>query len=170
MLIAIDPGIEGCGIAVFSDGKLIRAELGKSRAPSDCHDDLARAEYAALAVMMPFGDVTELVIERPQIYTAGRGKGDPNLLVPLAAIAGAIAVRADAKHVTWLYPRAWKGATPKPKRGESYIIERRVRERLDPFELGNIREAGALSHNVYDAIGIGLHHLGRFAKKRVIAR
>jgi hypothetical protein len=33
-----------------------------------------------------------------------------------------------------------------------------------------IRDWGALSHNVLDAVGIGLHHLGRLDRFRVIPR
>jgi hypothetical protein len=101
------------------------------------------------------------VVERPQVYTVG--KGDPNDLVPLAGIGAAFASRFD--RFKWYLPKEWKGQLPK-----GIAFEKRILDRLDTLEIAEIIPAGSLTHNIYDAIGIGLHHLGRFQRRRVFAR
>ena len=53
-------------------------------------------------------------------------------------------------------PHKWKGNLPK------HVTEARVLQTLTREEKGVIPRIGKnLIHNVYDAIGIGLYHLGR---------
>jgi hypothetical protein len=44
------------------------------------------------------------------------------------------------------------------------VMNARVLGRLSEEELSKIEHVGAKDHNTYDAIGIGLHHLGRLRK------
>ena len=60
----------------------------------------------------------------------------------------------------WVEPAQWKGQIPKPKRGETYIIEKRVLEVLSPperavLDLGCKGLCASKRHNVIDAVGIG---------------
>lgn len=170
-LLALDPGLRGCGVAVFNDEVLAWAGYTRNPVKGDGLDAvvcMARAVKDVVPVTRDVGGVT-VVAERMQVYTAGKGKGDPNDLIPLAAIVGGIAAMfcgtTPRTPSTWYKPREWKSTMPK---GDAFTA--RVLERLSEFERSAIHECGALSHNVYDAIGIGLFHLGRFTRRRVIAR
>lgn len=165
--LALDPGIRGCGVALFVDDQLERAEY--IRNPVAKGADLDAVKAMVIEVTACAGAVDKFAAERMQVYRQGKQKGrDPNDLIPLAAIVGGVSL--CAREPTWFVPRDWKYTMPKAKTGEEYIIERRVNERLSESERLNIRDAGALSHNVYDAIGIGLFHLGRFNRRRVFPR
>jgi len=98
----------------------------------------------------------ELVIEIPQVYVRARSKGDPNDLIMLAGLVGAFVYCFG--NASKLYrPAEWKGQVTKE------ITEQRARKRLSPDELSRIElpSAKGLHHNVWDAVGLGLHHLGR---------
>jgi hypothetical protein len=100
-----------------------------------------------------------VVIERPQVYVHSRAKGDPNDLITLALVAGAIAGGMRTSRTKLLVveyrPAEWKGQVPK------HVMEKRVKRSLAEHEHERVQlpSAGALAHNVWDAIGIGLHHL-----------
>jgi hypothetical protein len=140
-LVAIDPGVRRCGISLWEEGKLRNAWLTKER---DTWSEVA-------------GDVGawtgKAVIEFPQFYSRrALGKGDPNDLLNLAAVVGAITTH-------YLYPvivrpREWKGQAPKD------VTEARVRKELSKVEMARVDlPAKSLRHNVFDAIGIGLWFL-----------
>lgn len=158
--ISLDPGIRGCGVAFFESGELRRACY--LRNPVRHGDDLDAVAAMSRAIFGRFPYAKSVAAERMQIY-AERSEKDPNDLIPLAGISGAVASLVGAG--VWYKPFAWKGNIPK---GEEFT--RRVLSRLSITERSTVEDAGHLSHNVYDAIGIGLFHLGRFAKKRVIPR
>lgn len=171
-LLAVDPGIRGCGAAVFDGGLLCRADYVRNPVAKGDELEAVRAmAHAVLREMSAYG-CHELAAERMQVYPPGKGKGDPNRsLVPNVAIIGGIA--AQLPTAVWFFPHDWKGNIPKPASGrpfEENLMYQRVMLRLSESERSSIQYAGALSHNVFDAIGIGLHALGRFKAKRVIAR
>jgi len=159
-LIAIDPGIRGCGVALFRDGTLKFAlylrNYSNGNLPDRC---IAMAQdLYCLSV------VDEVAFEWPQIYRQGKRTGDPNDLLPLVGITMAFVALSRSTATSYL-PREWKGSLDKATCAE------RVLARLSATERDNISHAApSLMHNVYDAVGIGLHHLGRFERKRVIAR
>jgi hypothetical protein len=175
-LLAVDPGIRGCGLAIFYDGVLSVAVYEKNPIRSGAGvfevERMARAAVEALgASLAAHGNVIDLALEFPRIYTAGKGKGDPNDLTPLAGVVSAIAAHVQAAfphrqgRITTYSPRDWKG-TIDP---EKLIL--RVRERLTPEERGAVLlPCASLAHNVWDAIGIGLAKLGRLDKQRVFPR
>src|SRR6266567_3141986 len=94
-LVSVDPGINGCAYAVWVDEKLTQCGIAKVK--TDKHTDVARRSFAAAFEVM---DVTHLTncdhvaIEFPQVYRENRrgskSNADPNDLLPLAAIAGAL--------------------------------------------------------------------------------
>ena len=174
-ILSIDPGIRGVGVAVWRHGRLHAAAWVQN--PCSTGSGPREAAEAARAVHVHCGlaRLDTLVLEYPQIYSRGGGrtKGDPNDLLPLAAVDGALAALFPEAAVVYFTPSVWKGQVDKPKSvHEEYAIERRVRERLDESELLRIVWPGNKKHrwDVVDALGVGLHHLGRFERKRVFAR
>lgn len=166
MRVCVDPGIRGCGAAIFLGGSLLKAAYVPAGPDGD--GVVGRAVQSARAVVVWIGQQNldwgpswngypiRLVIEWPQVYRAGRGRGDPNDLLGLAAVDGALAaICLDYKVVTYL-PREWKGQVPKD------VMVERIKSRLTPEELTRVElPAKSLQHNVYDAIGLGLKDLGR---------
>ncbi len=158
MLLAVDPGIVRAGFALFGSQRLIKA--GTVRV-SDEGNVLERAARMARAIKKCVGRTkVELVVEWPQVYqrVAGKTKGDPNSLLPLAAVCGALATSIDDVRI--VRPFEWKGQVPKKTRGGANPIKLRVERRLTDSELAAIPPK--MAHDGYDAIGIGLWALGRF--------
>jgi hypothetical protein len=98
----------------------------------------------------------DCVCEFPFLYPGGRGKGDGNDLLKVARIAGLLTAPFSEDRVRLIYPRTWKGNVPKE------LMLDRILTRLSEEEKARIpRLPKGKLHNVIDAIGIGLHHLGR---------
>lgn len=138
-LLAIDPGTKSTGFAIFEDGlvHVSRATL-LSCADTD----------AALCTFEPYADI--IVCEVPQVYP--RSKADPNDLIKLALLAGALVAKWPAHSKVLVYPREWKNQVPKK------IHNARTLAKLTPSEL---RLCEGLSHDEIDAVGLGLWYLGR---------
>lgn len=163
-MICIDPGINGCGLAFFAEERLTAACYVRNPGEGWLLPDRVRAMVDALkAVALPDISGRRLVTERPQIYSYGKGKGNPNDLIALAEICAGFASHWSGPWETVL-PRTWKGNI------DGDAMTERIRDRLSIAEERNVKHAGALDHNIYDAVGIGLWKLGRLGKKRVIAR
>ena len=179
MILAIDPGIRGCGVALGYSGRIRAAAYVPSSVRTGA--DIAACVAMARAVVAwqrnawcgTEARIDEVVCEWPQTYTASKQKGDPNDLLPLAGVDCAIcAFYPDVRHVTYR-PSEWKGQLPKPHRvSDSNPMEQRVLARLDAEEQSRIMlpSARGLQHNTIDAVGLLLHHLVRFERHRVIAR
>lgn len=139
MLLAIDPGTD-TGWAVFS-GKVL----------ADCGLGTPPAEYAR---------PDRVLIEVPKFRPSDP---NPQSLIVLAVKAGEHGGRYAKPE--YLIPNDWKGSTPKP------ISHARIWGVLDPAEQGIVDRklrgvAAGKRHNVLDAIGIGLHGVGRNANGR----
>ena len=147
MLVAVDPGVHACGVAVFRDTKLERAAYVESGGgPLQLRD--AVKHWLALT------EPARLVVEKPQVYQARLQKGDPNDLIDLAVVVGTmLTILPDSETVL---PARWKGQVPKE------IMNVRVMSKLAPAEEARVSWPKArLRHNVIDAIGIGLWAVGR---------
>lgn len=188
-LLSVDPGIRGCGVAFFEEAELIRAlyVVNPSLVGSTVKECVSMAAEIAELVYTTRASVS-LVVERPQIYPQGKGKGDPNLLLPLYGVTNALAgmLRGcdSLSGAAELRPREWKGNI------DAGVCIWRIRERLSEKEFSRIemprvccaecckhpQEAdckkpnSCLTHNVFDAIGIGLKRLGRFEPVKVFPR
>ncbi len=155
LLLAIDPGVRGCGVALFRDSELSQAVYVAG------HGEAQRAEgwiAMADAVREFIGEriVAQLVLELPQVYRAVRSKGDPNDLTELAAVVGALAASFRNAQQKVFLPAEWKGQVPKA------IMHERALERLSPEEFGRIScRKKSLLHNVLDALALGLRFLKR---------
>jgi hypothetical protein len=185
--LTADPGIRKCGAALF--------HLGELKAATTVRNPAARGHGIREAIQMAAavedwararGSIDQVVIERPKVYPNGKTPGDPNTtLLPLLGVAYALAaVFPEAVPSEFESPRVWKGTV------DGIECTRRVRERLTDAEFARIElpastcaqcrqrlggpcvngERGCGADHVYDAVGIGLKHEGRFERKRVIPR
>lgn len=159
MLLAIDPGLRGCGCAVFTEGsKALLWGAGYVRNPLEAGDGPGAWLNMASAVFAWSEDINSVVIELPRVYQGAQQKGDPEDLIQLAALTGAISERLASAggHIATVRPSEWKGQVPKD------IMNMRILSKLSVEELAVIKHVGKTKdHNVIDAIGIGMFHLGR---------
>lgn len=95
--------------------------------------------------LLPEAD--ELVIEQPRMR---RRHPRPDDILKLAQLVGEIVARYPKN--TCVPPERWKGQLKKD------VCWRRVHRRLWVDELEVVSR---IDHNTQDAIGLGLHHLGR---------
>jgi hypothetical protein len=103
------------------------------------------------------------IYEWPKLHNRDRSsQKDLNDLLHLPAIGAAVAIAVDAEPIR-VHPEQWKHQIPKPENASKpYIVEQRVRARLSVSELDRLPVIrSAKRHNMYDAIGIGLHFTGR---------
>lgn len=176
-LVSIDPGLRHCGVAVFDVPVAERASLlaaGLPKNPEPQCGELSLASWASMALavrewLQPrLGDEPhQLVIELPRVYAAAHQKGDQNDLIQLSGVVGMwggglpnVATRRS------VYPRDWKGTLD----ADAFI--KRIKQRLDAAEHLRVElpSSFSLHHNVWDAIGIGLHALGRLTRRQVFPR
>lgn len=154
MLCAIDPGLRHCGVALFGNDSLLRSATVVN-SPAVGRGPAAWNQMALAVAHWVAGFLA--VIEVPRIYPRGdQRKGDLNDLLEVAGVVGAIAGRAH--NVIGVYPADWKGQVPKN------VMNKRVLGLLSAAERSRIT---SFDHNALDAVGIGLHHLGRLNRKRV---
>ena len=105
-LLAIDPGILGCGIAQFRDGLLVDAFYTKNTIGKE---GTTAQRVGGMGKTIGTCPISGLVTECPQIYSLGKGKGNPNQLIPLAQIGAYVAaLHPGAVWIQYL-PREWKG-------------------------------------------------------------
>lgn len=155
LLVAIDPGLRGCGVALYRDALLEQATYVTG------HDNAQRsacwvAMVAAIRDFIGARAVSKLVVELPQVYIQARLKGDPNDLMHLAAVVGGLCVAFDGVIQQVYLPAEWKGQVPKE------VMHARALQRLSSEERRRIScRTKSLMHNVQDAVAMGLKSLGR---------
>lgn len=135
-VLGIDPGLRACGVAWF-DGIEARAFTVR---PSGL--TLAKAKEILVQVRssaLPAWDL--VVIEKPQVYQGRKAKGDPNDLIELAVLVGALGFGFSCP-VLLPRPFEWKGQVPKE------ISHRRIREQIPNL--------GRYSKDALDAVGLAL--------------
>lgn len=170
-LLAVDPGIRGSGAALFVGGSLVWCDYVKNPCRSGCGaaEAASMASWIVGACQGRNGMIAEVAVEWPRVYVrelrAG-SKKDPNDLLALCGVTTAVAALLAPARATSYAPSDWKGQMDK---AASHF---RINARLTPRErdvMAKMEEAaGALAHNAWDAAGIGMHHLGRTARHRVI--
>lgn len=144
-MLAIDPGVHTIGWARFSAYRLTACGLERGD--------------SMLALLRGFrvDDVTTLVVEIPQVYS--RGRGDPNDLVDIALVAGAVIGRLCwADDVVLVRPAQWKGQRPK---GVDNALTLSCLDDDERAIVDGVDCPRSLRHNVIDAVGIGLWQLRR---------
>lgn len=113
---------------------------------------MAKAVSDHLTVLRPCLDL--LVLERQQVYL--RGHGNPDDLLELAGVNGAIVAKLDLPKSHAYLPREWKSNIPKS------IMLNRIESRLSAEELATIQPCPAsLRNNIIDSVGLGLKHVKR---------
>jgi hypothetical protein len=166
-LLAVDPGIDRCGLAVFESGKLVWAGH-EGQVQKSSVDPLTRAVDTARAVRLALRmndfeleNFDEVVLEWPQIRMPGKSTTPGADILLLAAVDGAIASMTQGR-LRAVHPSDWKGQM------KNEVVVARVSGRLatDPRELAALddaykRVAASLRHNVTDACGIALWILKR---------
>lgn len=184
-VLSIDPGKHGCGYALWRVQVTMSTIVG---ARSITYVELQDANYKqglifsggqGLAVVHKpetwFDDVSvsELALEIPQIYIQ-RTKGDQNDLVVLAYAAGWADGALGVEKTVLYHPDDWKGQVDKSLGRDRYsaALTSQERDRLCFTKGARCKETrihgltAELEHNVWDAIGLGLHHLGRRRRAR----
>ncbi len=159
LLVVFDPGGK-LGYAVFVNGRLVKCGYGKH------HRFLSEPVW-------PYKKGGVFIVERPMSYPGKKSKQNPNDLMQTDFRAGEITqlYRMQGYEIEQVRPpNEWKGTIGKPEKGEQYIIEARVLERLDEEETTLLYESGSassgeLDDNMIDAIGIGLWRLMRWRTK-----
>ena len=163
--LAIDPGLRGSGVSVFSADSLVRAAYVKSPNQADrgpyAWRDMAEAIRLWLSMQeYEYGAPNALVMELQQVYATRFQKGNQDDLLQLAGVNGAIsyAFRGIPEVFSYL-PRVWKGTVKKE------VMTARIESKLSPEELAGIEPcAVSLRHNVIDAVGLGLYKFGRLGR------
>lgn len=159
ILLSIDPGVNGCGCALWEGAQLLRAGYVTNPAADGGKVDVlerARAMAASVAAWAREpSTVGHVVIEVPQTYGGRAAKGDANDLIVVGLVVGALAADFPKAEIDSVYPREWKGNVPKD------VTSARVLFELSEFEGGRVElpRAKSLRHNVYDGIAIGLWFL-----------
>ncbi len=108
----------------------------------------------------------EAVIELPQVYP--KSKVDPNDLIVLAASAGRARQAIGWSKSRFVLPRVWKGTLAKGTMCVRIVEMLTDEERRVYFDARDRLPEEAWD-NVADAIGIGLHKLGRLTPAKIAA-
>jgi hypothetical protein len=192
MILAVDPGVGGCGVALIARyaepgrPQLRRAAWVRNEARKRAGDPAGDCVLMARAVASWARglDIDEIVVEWPKVYTAGKAKrgADPNDLLKLSGVDVGIACLIDAP-VRSILPRDWKGTLGDIDEGQ-YLVPMILggdplgSGLLSPLELeitnAGMPSAESLQHNVWDGVGVALFAVGRGItngpSRRVIAR
>lgn len=169
VLLALDPSIRSSGVALFVDHVLVACtRIVKKPNPAKAHGgrclDMARAIMDWVAEVPVNAIMPEhIAFEWPHIYqrVGGKSRGDPNDLPGLAgvgmAVVGMLIDDADISCETFSASE-WKGQMPK------HVAAVHIERTLSKAEWSLV----PASHDVIDAVGIGLHACGRMklANKR----
>lgn len=154
IVVAVDPGLRACGVAVFLDGVLVRAlavpgGLGV-RGPAAWRD-LAERVRVSLHGVLHGAPPGLLVVETMKVYT--QGPGDPSDLIELAGVAGAVVGALPAGwQVAGVSAATWNGQVPskiRRARTRAWVEERGALGRVD------LDTTARFQQDVWSAIGIG---------------
>lgn len=127
IVLGVDPGLRECGVAALEDGQLVA--IGTLHGLTKKRDGLAWLEMAREAVrfcedhgLWPDQVVAEKMVVR------GRGRVNPDDLIQLVGVAGAIIGAMDVRASTPV-PSVWKGQLKKR------IHHQRILSKLEPDEV-----------------------------------
>lgn len=158
MILCIDPGLRGVGIAHFNNKGELQSAAYVHSPKREGRGYLAQNAAADAAWKWWGFTPPELtLIEHPRVYP-GMPDVDLNDLLDVAGVGASCALLFGNPRT--VFPSEWKGNVKKD------VMTERIRGKLDPLEFGRI-EGGPkhLMHNALDAVGIGLWHFKRLNQK-----
>lgn len=135
LVVGIDPGLDACGVAVW-DGHIMRSRT--IRPKTNTLDKRVNEICDLLGSLRP----RVVVIEKPQVYKGHLSKGDPNDLIDLAILVGALVHLFGPAKILLPKPVQWKGQVPKR------IHHARIKQRVEIY--------GSTSKDALDAVGLCL--------------
>ncbi len=166
VLLSIDPGKRACGVALFLDGRLFHAAYVV--AYSNLEGPAAWKAIASRVRQWTDGHqvkIDQVAFEQPSAYRADRPYKTKILQDLIGVDAWICALYPDAVHFRYS-PQMWKGSMNK-EQTRLRAIDRMSSEEISEIAFPNARSR---QHNVWDAIAIGLYHLGRFQPRRMYGR
>jgi hypothetical protein len=184
MLLAIDPGTNSPGVALFDAGGLRAAHALEIPSGWAALADGQRWLAVGCEIVAWTRNASGLVVidcvvfERPQWYARAKSKGDPNQLAGVAGVAANVTGRLMPGTVHSPKPAEWIGQLPKTcpvcKANKKKCLEckgsawatprgRFIRSRLTPDELALVPD----QNDAIDAVGLGLFALGRLKPRKV---
>lgn len=150
-LLAIDPGYRYVGAALFHDGRLIF--VAKERGPEGARHPKGLAAHVKNKYTRLSGKTPKVACERMQKYGNRKETHEDIDLVNKTVRA----LRKEFGKFVWHYtPFQWKRHIPK------HIHKKRIEACLDRQEL---ELCVNISHDEWDAIGIGLVATGRMRNR-----
>lgn len=142
-VLAIDPSINNCGIAVFDGKKLVHHELLHPDDMGKDHVDKSKSMFAQIVEFRDAYKIQKIVIEIPTHWaTAGYLARESGSIYKVTFVAGMICSLSNIVTVT---PDGWKCQLPK------HVVANRLNRMVQYKELNLIK----MDHNIVDAIGIG---------------
>lgn len=191
VLLAVDPSLRAAGAALYRGGQLSGTcffpcvDCGGEGRVRDCETcsqpsgerALRMAQEIAGWVAQMRAKPTAMAAEWPRIYRGHKSKADPNTQIGMAgvvsAVAGILAMHAAvdnrALELRTYLPSDWIGNLPKSKVKSRIKTSTRAKRILSRLEGDELRVWDELdTHDEVDAVGIGLHHLGRLHRRRVL--
>ena len=124
IVVALDPGLNATGWSIWNHGVLSGCGLIRTSARSV----VERAEQVVHKLLreLPYGEMVDLVYEKPQIYQQRKQKGDPNDLVDIAILIGVVVKGVPHHRVVGVEPRTWKGTIRKTRHLPDYKVHQRL--------------------------------------------
>lgn len=168
-IIALDPGLRGCGVALGdSAGNLERAVYVRSADAVSGRGGAVAAMGWALAAELQEGRFAGqcwqvACVEWPMQYEGSAHYVDRADISAISAVAGAAATVLSSRRLEALItptPQEWKGNVPKD------VHNARILGKLKPGEERLIEcPVASLRHNVVDAVGLYLWAVEEVARR-----
>ncbi len=190
MLLALDPGINSPGVALFRAGTLVAADKISGTAYKAFEDgqrwlEVAKSIVTFAQLASPDERITTVIFEKVQFYQRKQGgsKGDPNKLLGVAGVAANVTgILSTYGPIVVLSPTPaeWVGQIPKTCstcgenkkkcpvcKGSAWKTTRgrRIRSRLTEAEIALVPD----QNDAIDAVGVGLYAEQRFTPRSVLS-
>ena len=161
-LLSVDTGLSPkslCTGAYWVDGVLVHIEAIKPK-----EEPMSERIQRLFLHFQSKGIVDEMVLEIMQVYRAGKSKADPKDLIHLSLLGGCLLTLSKAPAVL-CQPAEWNGGAD--KKVTEFRVLRAFKE--SPTENAVLYAClkqfpKGIHHNIYDGVGIGLNHFGRYKK------
>lgn len=141
LILSLDPGVRKIGACLWRDEALEEARLVRSSSPEGFRQELSSWLTAVDAVVC-----------ESMAYSVKRTP-NPQDLIRVQTMGAYLAGAAPRASFTLYSPKKWKGSVPKK------IHHKRIDAELSEQER-SLMPSKAI-HDVWDACGLGLYHLGR---------